>query len=385
MSFSSVSRRTFGRAFSTLVAVTLAVTAAGIVATSASADAETPQHVEAVSTTDASNDGTVLVTWDAPLDQSDMAYVDVSLTGRTNQQTDPDFQEGAVFYPVPADGAPLTATVLFVYNDDSHSTPADAMVTVEPVPAPDAVTAVSGRVTGADLVVSWHPAAGGAPYDHYLVTVDGRDPVVAAHGTAEAMFTGIAPGSYGVIVAAVNARFSTPAQSTVVVPAAPTPQSPASAPSRPTQPQVSHLKHGGVATVSWKAPAGIDGAPVTGYVVHVDGRRHVVGPHATSLTVKGLRAGPARVLAQAVNKNGISTAVVTTVRIPKSVAAQPKATLRFGMHGPAVKRLQIALQTAHHTGVFTKVTRQAVKQWQKAYGRHVTGVVNDRARFLLAV
>jgi hypothetical protein len=49
-----------------------------------------------------------------------------------------------------------------------------------------------------------------------------------------------------------------------------------------------------------------------------DARRKVAGPAATSVTVKGLRAGPAVVRAQAVNKNGISKAVVTTITVPKS-------------------------------------------------------------------
>jgi peptidoglycan hydrolase-like protein with peptidoglycan-binding domain len=39
----------------------------------------------------------------------------------------------------------------------------------------------------------------------------------------------------------------------------------------------------------------------------------------------------------------------------------------------------------HHGGVFGKATRRAVKDWQRSTGRAVTGVVNDRMRFLLAV
>ena len=125
--------------------------------------------------------------------------------------------------------------------------------------------------------------------------------------------------------------------------------------------------------------------PVARYLVTVDGRLIVVRHATTSLTVKGLRAGPAKILVRAVSTYGVSKAAATKIVVPRSVARAPEATLQLGMHGAAVKRLQIALKMARHSGAFGRSTRAAVRAFQKANGLNSTGAANDRMRYLLAV
>jgi peptidoglycan hydrolase-like protein with peptidoglycan-binding domain len=108
-------------------------------------------------------------------------------------------------------------------------------------------------------------------------------------------------------------------------------------------------------------------------------------PHKTKKTVHGLRAGPAKVKLYALSENGFSKAAVIKIHVRKSVAQAPEQTLKFGMHGPDVTRLQTALFMRHPSGTFGKGTRAAVIEWQGFYGRHRTGEVNDRMRYLLNV
>jgi peptidoglycan hydrolase-like protein with peptidoglycan-binding domain len=259
------------------------------------------------------------------------------------------------------------------------------------------------------VTVTWQSPAsdGGLPVTDYIViiddsTVQNGDTVSYVPATNHSVtLTNIKAGTFGVTVTAYNNNGeSAPSGATVAVGDGVAPPTVAVgddvappavavgddvAPNPPTRPAVSRIKDGGVVTITWQAPVGINGAPVTRYIVYVDGRRKGAGPSATSVHVKGLRKGPARVSVRAVNEFGASEAVVTTVRIPKSLAAEPKRTLRLGISAPAVRHLQEALGMKHPGGVFGKATRRAVKDWQRSTGRAVTGVVNDRMRFLLAV
>jgi hypothetical protein len=118
------------------------------------------------------------------------------------------------------------------------------------------------------------------------------------------------------------------------------------------------------------------------YLVTVDGRE--LSTKRTTLKVSGLRAGPAKVVVRAVNKEGTSKAATLTVKVKKSVAQAPKPTLRPGQSGTAVKKLQKALGVKA-SGEFTKKTKAALVRWQKAHDVAATGVANDRTRYLLDV
>jgi hypothetical protein len=157
--------------------------------------------------------------------------------------------------------------------------------------------------------------------------------------------TGIKAGNWPVIVTAYNDNGPSPDGTTSVTVANVAPGTPAPpvvkpappaadpVPHVPTQAHATHVTDGGVATIKWTAPKAIGGAPVLHYIVSVDGRRKIAGAHATSVKVKGLRAGPAVIRVQAVNENGISKATVTKFVVSKADAQEAKGTLKLGMDG----------------------------------------------------
>jgi hypothetical protein len=358
----------------------------------------------------------IQVTWDAPLDNGGLPieYYEVSLT---NTDTDEglirnqpiDWDTHWVFFEtddvVPV-GDEYVVTVVAVNERGASttvSTPAQIKVGSTVATSPRNLTATSK--TNNQVTVAWDAplANGGQPVTDYIVTVDDstvefEDSTAFVPGTDRTVtLTNIKAGTFGVTVTAYNNNGeSAAATSSVTVanaapvvvppvvtnpPAAP----PATAPAEPSAARSTAVKEGGVSTITWKAPVPINGAPVTRYLVTVDGRQIVVKKTATSLTVKGLRAGPAKILVRAENKYGVSSAAVTRIVVAKSVAQAPKATLKVGADSAAVKHLQVALGMRHHNGDFAKSTRAAVKRYQKANRMHRTGVVNDRLRYLLDV
>jgi hypothetical protein len=79
---------------------------------------------------------------------------------------------------------------------------------------------------------------------------------------------------------------------------------------------------------------------------------------------------------------GMGTPGTTT-----TIATASKATLRLGMSGKAVKRLQRALGMAKkdRTGYYGAKTKRAVKRWQRAHGRKANGVADAVVRARLGV
>jgi peptidoglycan hydrolase-like protein with peptidoglycan-binding domain len=67
----------------------------------------------------------------------------------------------------------------------------------------------------------------------------------------------------------------------------------------------------------------------------------------------------------------------------------PDRNLRFGQHGPAIRTLQRALRAAgghlHVNANFGTRTRAVVRNYQRSQGVPVTGVVDERTRFFLAM
>jgi Fibronectin type III domain len=369
---------------------------------------DAPQPATNLVATDYSNQA-VQATWDAPTDTGGLPldeYVvvlrNVTSGEERGHHQGVDQDERWVFadigdFIVPGDLYVVRVTAV----NDRGLSPETATTPQTKVPstvasAPRAVTAVSPATH--QVAVTWQSPVsdGGLPVTDYIVTIDDStvqngDTVSYVPATNHSVtFNNIKAGTFGVTVTANNNNGeSSPSGATVAVGDDVAPPTVAVvddvAPNPPTQPAVIRVKDGGVVTITWQAPVGINGAPVTHYIVYVDGRRKGAGPSATSVHVKGLRKGPARVSVRAVNEFGASEAVVTTIRIPMSFAAEPKRTLRLGISAPAVRHLQEALGMRHHGGVFGKDTRRAVKDWQRSTGRDVTGVVSDRMRFLLAV
>jgi len=79
---------------------------------------------------------------------------------------------------------------------------------------------------------------------------------------------------------------------------------------------------GGAVTVQWQPPLDTGGAPLTRYVVVVDGRRMVLSPSATSLVVPGVVAGPRVVSVR--TRNAVARSPWATV--PVNVAPYPSVT-----------------------------------------------------------
>jgi peptidoglycan hydrolase-like protein with peptidoglycan-binding domain len=67
----------------------------------------------------------------------------------------------------------------------------------------------------------------------------------------------------------------------------------------------------------------------------------------------------------------------------------PDRNLSFGQHGPAIRTLQRALRAAgarlHVNANFGSRTRTVVRHYQRSQGVPVTGVVDERTRFFLAM
>jgi hypothetical protein len=250
--------------------------------------------------------------------------------------------------------------------------------------APRNVTAVSAAHNQATVTWDVPGQSGGEPVTSYQVTVEDGTPNSTSVSGADltATLLNIPAGTFPVRVTAVNSHgASAPATASVTV----APAVVAAPPAAPGAPRATAVRSGGVTTVRWAAAADSNGAPLLHYLVTVDGRLTVVKNTATALTVKGLRAGPAKILVRAKNQFGVSRAAATKIVVPRSVARAPKVTLRLGMHGAAVKRLQIALQMRRHSGEFGRSTRAAVRAFQQARGLDPTGKASDRIRYLLAV
>jgi len=158
--------------------------------------------------------------------------------------------------------------------------------------APSGATATAGL---GSATVSWTaPTSGGAPSTYKVtpyVGANAQTPTTVPATSTSTTITGLTGGTtYTFVVAAVNEAGPGPASSPSNVV---TPTSPA-VPGAPTG--VSAKAAPIAATVSWTAPAGDGGSPITGYKVTpylnaVAQAPVEAGAGATSLTVNGLTAG----------------------------------------------------------------------------------------------
>jgi hypothetical protein len=340
-------------------------------------------------------DGTVGVFWDAPASDGGNEITDYQIVlsfpnGDLDEwdnypvftAADPPSgaKRDAAFVGMPFDQGDYIVTVKAINasgEGPAASTGLQPMVHSTVPDAPHDVAATSPDLNS--VAVTWTPPAsdGGQPVDEYDVTLGEETRSTDGDGR-DVTFDGVEAGTYTAAVTAHNSNGSSESSSALVT--VDGDSSTGSGQAAPTHLHASRVTEGGVTTIKWRAPEGVGL-----YLLFVDGRPYIVGPRKTEKTVHGLRAGPAKVKLYALSENGFSKAPVITIHVKKSVAQAPKESLKLGMHGPDVRHLQKALFMRHPSGTFGKGTRAAVIEWQGFYGRHRTGEVNDRMRYLLNV
>jgi hypothetical protein len=339
-------------------------------------------------------DGTVGVSWDAPFDGGNVItdYEIVLSFPNGDLDADDNFpvftaadppggdKRDAAFVGMPFDQGEYVVTVKAINASGVGPAASTGLQSMVHSTVPDAPQDVAASSPGMSTVaVTWTPplSDGGQPVDEYDVTLGEETRSTDGAGRA-VTFGGVDAGTYTAVVTAHNSNGSSESSSALVT--VDGDSSTGSGQAGPTHLRATRVIEGGVTTIKWRAPEGVGL-----YLLFVDGRPYLLMPHKTKKTVHGLRAGPAKVKLYALSENGFSKAAVIKIHVRKSVAQAPKQTLKFGMRGPDVTRLQTALFMRHPSGTFGKGTRAAVIEWQGFYGRHRTGEVNDRMRYLLNV
>jgi hypothetical protein len=338
----------------------------------------------------------------------------VSLAGVPSHDVSGLNNTSATFTGVALGTHTLTVTAT---NPAGTSAASSASVIVTGLTTPSAPLNLVAKVTAAGAVsVTWEAPAstGGGPISKYdvdlSVTSGVQDPYdgVVGHESREVFLDGNARGHvfsgvgvgfgiYTVTVWASNGydygyaktspqslAFAAPPV-VVVPPVAVPPVVPKpSAPSAVRSVKVSTAKHG-VATVTWAAPASANGTKITGYAITVGGQeKRVTG---TRVSFAGLTKGSYPVRVTASNAAGRSVAATARVVVTKANAATAKLTLKAGMRGPDVTRVQTALHmpAQQRTGLFGAATRAAVVHWQKGHHQKASGVVSPAMRGALHV
>ncbi len=159
------------------------------------------------------------------------------------------------------------------------------------------------------------------------------------------------------------------ASAPVRVTAATPPQPPADVVATPTG--------SGQVSLSWQPPADTGGAPLTRFVVRIDGTRVVLPPDATSTVVDGVRAGARRARVRAFN------AVAMSGWAPMDVAVPPYPTLEAPSKvrkNTRVKVRMAGLLPRQRADVAVKNVRTG-----KVRVRHVTASRNGKASIRLRV
>jgi hypothetical protein len=347
---------------------------------------------------------TVSADWESSTGADAATSFEVKLNGATTPSVTGDYVTFTGLTP-----GTYTVSVVAI-NSVGRSAAVQDTVVLTGLTSPSQPLNVSAKVTAADAVtVTWDAPAsnGGAAitkYDVGLYIANGSadsDSVVgdeSRHVTVDGntrsrVFSNVpvGKGTFTVEVWASNGYssnyaetspqslvFAAPPAPPVVPPVAPKPTPPSAVRSV----KVSTGKHG-AATVAWVAPASTNGAAITGYAVVVGGQEKRVT--STRVSFAGLTKGTYPVRVTAFNAAGTSVAVTTKVVVSKVNAATVRLTLRAGMRGPDVTRLQTALHMPKHTGVFDAATRAAVVKWQKAHHQKASGIVNPAMRAALHV
>ena len=279
--------------------------------------------------------------------------------------------------------------------------------------APTNVVATSPWENTVTVTFGAPASDGGLAVEGYLVTVNGEERWLDATDERSWTFYGVPAGSYTASVEAYNnnqdemgfspagtsaavsvANYVPPVVVTpppvVVTPPVVSPpvvvKPAARAPSAPRAVAATSVKAGKV-VVTFKAPASINGAAVSGYVLTLAGQEKRVNAGVRTVTFTGITKGTYAVKVAAKNSAGGSTAGTTSVFMSKAKAAANPLTLKFGMRGTTIEKLQAKLDMPGRaqTALFDAATRTAVLKWQKKHGKKQTAVVNAAMRSTLGV
>jgi len=206
-----------------------------------------------------------------------------------------------------------TATGAALVTLDGNGGSRSEMAPIPPTLTPTEAIVLSGaqttmRVNGAPpgRPVTLEAGVPGAPEHQTLARV-----TASAAGTAEFTVPVSVSGDYRAVSPAGS---SPPSRVTAAV----APTSPPGVTAVPSGP--------GQVSMSWTPPLDTGGAPLTRFVVRVDGERQVLPPDALGLVVEDLVAGPHKVSVRAGNAVAVSDAAVAAVEVvPYPSVTGPKA------------------------------------------------------------
>jgi len=141
----------------------------------------------------------------------------------------------------------------------------------------------------------------------------------------------------------------------------------------------------GTVLASWNAPATANGSKITGYIVSFAGQEKRLA--GTGVAFGNVTKGTWTLRVVAVSAKGTSVASSKVVTVTAAKGSATRLSLKAGLRGTDVKRLQAALRMplTARTGQFSTATVSKVKAWQKARKLRQTGVVNHAMRSALKV
>jgi hypothetical protein len=365
-------------------------------------------------------DGIVSITWDAPVSEGDSPITEyiASITfpnsvdpsyggpyGLFNGQTISASDREFTFRDVPFDHGDFIVTVNAINDVDYGYEASTAPAALVRSTVPSAPTQLSAASTTANTVtVTWAAPGsdGGFAVSDYMVTMGEDFGTFTDADGRTATFTGVPAGSHTVSVSAFNVNgmsVEASAQVTVLNPGVVTPPvvtppvvtPPVVAPvaSAPSLPRTVSdvVTRGGKASVSFKAPASTHGAAVTRYVVTLAGQEKWVSAATRTVSFKGLTKGSYAAKVYAVTAAGRSKAASVSVRVSAAKAASVPLTLKLGMRGTTIVKLQakLTMPSSAQSGLFNAATRTSVLKWQKKHHKSATGVVNAAMRTSLGI
>jgi hypothetical protein len=377
----------------------------------------------------------VLWSWDAPTDDggADILGYEAAITFPDGDGTfedefggtyalDVDLLDGELnwaAYDLPTDQGDFVITMQArneAGNGDTIVSDPMAVPTSTIPSAPTNVVATSPWENTVTVTFGAPASDGGLAVEGYLVTVNGEERWLDATDERSWTFYGVPAGSYTASVEAYNNNqdemgFSPAGTSAavsvadyvepvvvvtpppVVVTPPPVVVTPpvvvkpvVKAPSAPRAVVASTVKAGKV-VVTFKAPASTNGAAVSGYVLTLAGQEKRVDAGTRTVSFKGVTKGTYAVKVSAKNSAGRSAASATSVFMSKARAAANPLTLKLGMRGTTIEKLQAKLDMpgSAQSALFDTATRTAVVRWQKKHDKDQTGIVNAKMRSRLGV
>jgi hypothetical protein len=353
----------------------------------------------------------------------------------SNDQVLPGTARSTVIYGLPSDQGPYTLTVLA--RNSVGSGPASAATTLRSMVRSSVASApvniVATSTSPNTATVTWTaPADGGKAITDYAVALTPKLFGFVGGNARTITLTKVPAGSYTASVFAYNANGSSPVGTatvtvanpaavvppavappvvvppvvppaaappgtvappaaappgTVAPPAAAPPSTVAVPPALPTAPRTlsATIPTRGAVLTSWAALSTVNGAKVTSYIVTFAGQEKRLA--GTKVGFGNVTKGTWTLKVVAVSAKGTSIASSRVVTVPAAKASATKLTLKAGLRGSDVKKLQAALRMPlkARTGQFSIATVAKVKAWQKARKLRQTGVVNDAMRTALKV